>query len=70
VVFLVMAGRMLLFSERFQISESLVEKCEVVGEVRPPCRVARISVLHRRCIGSILLIHHWSRGLNDHVYTA
>ena len=35
MVFLVTVGRMLLLLERFQISESLVEKCETVGEARP-----------------------------------
>ena len=32
-----------LLSKRFQISESLAEECEAVGEARPPRRVAGIS---------------------------
>ena len=32
-----------MLSKRFQISESLVEECEAVGEARPPRRVAEIS---------------------------
>ena len=57
-------------SLRFQISESLAEQCEVVGEARPPRRVARFSVFHRRCDGSVMLKHHWSRGIDGHVCTA
>ena len=54
-------------SLRFWIFESLAEKCEAVGEASPPRRVARISVFHRRCDGSVLLKHHWSRGIDDRV---
>ena len=57
-----------MLSERFQIFESLAEKCEAVGEASPPRRVARISVFHRRCDGSVLLKHHWSRGVDDRVW--
>ena len=57
-----------MLSERYQISESLVEECEAVGEARPPRRVARISVFHRRCDGSVLLKHHWSRGVDDRLW--
>ena len=32
-----------MLSKRFQISESLAEECEAVGEARPPRRVAEIS---------------------------
>ena len=32
-----------VLSKRFQISESLAEECEAVGEARPPRRVAGIS---------------------------
>ena len=32
-----------MLSKRFQISDSLAEECEAVGEARPPCRVAEIS---------------------------
>ena len=32
-----------LLSEQSQVSESLAEECEAVGEARPPCRVARIG---------------------------
>ena len=51
----VTAGRMLVLSERSQLSESLAEECKAVGEARPPRRVARISVFHRRCDESVLL---------------
>lgn len=37
--------------------ESLVEESEVVGEARPPRKVARILVFHWCCDGSILLKH-------------
>ena len=70
VVIPVTARRRLLLSERFQISESLAEECEAVGEARPPRRVARISVFHRHCDGSVLLMHHWSRGIDDRVCAA
>ena len=70
MVILVTAGRRLLLSERFQLSESLAEECEAVGEARPPRRVARISVFLRRCDGSVLLKHHWSRRINNHVCVA
>ena len=43
-----------MLSKRFQISESLAEKREAVGEARPPRRVARISEFHRRCDESVL----------------
>ena len=33
----------MLLSEQFQVSESLAEECEAVGEARPPRRVARIG---------------------------
>ena len=56
-----------LLSEQCQVSESLAEECEAVGEARPPRRVARISVFHRRCDGSVLLKHHWSRGIDGRV---
>ena len=62
VVIPVTAVRMLVLLERSQLSESLAEECEAVGEARPARRVARISVFHRRCDGSVLLKHHWSRG--------
>ena len=32
-----------MLSKRFQISDSLAEECEAVGEARPPRRVAEIS---------------------------
>ena len=35
VVIPVTAGRMLVLSERSQLSESLAEECEAVGEARP-----------------------------------
>ena len=70
VVIPVMAGRMLMLSERSQLSESLAEECEAVGEARPPRRVGRISVFHRRCDGSVLLKHHWSRGIDGRVCAA
>ena len=57
-------------SKRFQISESLAEKRETVGEARPPRRVARISEFHRRCDESVLLKLHWDRGINDRVCAA
>ena len=57
-------------SLRFQISESLAELCEVVGEARPPRRVARISGFHGCCDESVLLKLHWDRGINDHVCAA
>ena len=41
-----------------------------MGEARPPRKVARISVFHRRCDGSVLLKHHWSRGINGRVCAA
>ena len=59
-----------MLSEQFQISESLAEECEAVGEARPPRRVARISVFLRRRDGSVLLKYHWSRGIDDRVCTA
>ena len=45
-----------------QISESLADECEAVGEARPPRRVAMISCVHWCCDGSVLLTHHWSSG--------
>ena len=59
-----------MLSERFQLSESLAEECEAVGEARPPRRVAMISVFQRRCDGSVLLKHHWSKGIGDRVCAA
>ena len=59
-----------MLSKQFQISESLAEECEAVGEVRPPRRVARISVFHLRCDGSVLLKHHWNRGIDGRVCAA
>ena len=35
-----------MLSMWLQISESLAEECEAVGEARPPRRVARISGVH------------------------
>ena len=40
-----------------QISESLAEECEAVGEARPPRRVVRISVFLWCCDGIVLLKH-------------
>ena len=58
-------------SKRFQISESLAEKREAVGEARPPRRVVRISEFHRRCDESVLLKLHWDkRRIADHVCAA
>ena len=51
-----------MLSKRFQISKSLAEECEAVGEARPPRRVARISGFHWCRDGSFLLSQHWSRG--------
>jgi len=51
----------------FQISESLAEECEAVGEARPPRRVVRIGVFHRRCDGSVLLKIDWDWGIDDRV---
>jgi hypothetical protein len=59
-----------LLSERFQLSESLAEECEAVGEARPPRKVVKISVYHRRCDESVLLKHHWSRGIDGRLCTA
>ena len=59
-----------MISERFQISESFAEECEAVGEARPPRRVARISVFHWHRDGSVLLKHHWSRGIDSRVCAA
>lgn len=56
-----------MLSVQFQISESLSEECEAVSEVRPPRRVARISVFQWCCDGSVLLKQHQSRGDGDHV---
>ena len=58
-------GRMLLLLERFQISESLAEKCETVGEARPhaewPGSVVSL-VLQQECSaeakGSTMVIAH------------
>ena len=52
-------------SKWFQISESLVEECEAVGEARPPRRVAGISVFQwcRDEISS--LTHHCGREIDD-----
>ena len=66
----VTAGQRLMLSERFQIFESLAEKCEAVGEARPPRRVARISVFYWHRDGSVLLKHHWSRGIDSRVCAA
>jgi hypothetical protein len=57
-------------SKRFQISESLAEKREVVGEARPPRRVSRISEFHRRCDESVLLKLHWDKGRSPIVCAA
>ena len=38
-----------------------------MGEAMPPRRVARVSVFHRRCDRSVLLKHHWNRGIDDRV---
>ena len=57
-------------SSRFQISESLAEECEAVGEARPPRRVARISGFLRRCDVSVLLKLHWDRAIDDRVCAA
>ena len=59
-----------MLSKQFQISESLAEECEAVGEAKPPRRVARTSIFHQRCDGSVLLRHHWSRGIDDRVCAA
>ena len=59
-----------VLSLRLQISESLAEECEAVGEARPPLRVARISGVHCCCNGSVLLTHHWCRGIDDRVRVA
>jgi hypothetical protein len=55
---------------RFQMSESLAEECEAVDEARPPRRVAKISVFHCYCDGSVPLRQRWSRGINDRVGSA
>jgi hypothetical protein len=52
------------------MSESLAEECEAVDEVRPPRRVAKISVFHCYCDGSVPLRQRWSRGINDRVGSA
>ena len=54
-----------MLSMRHQISESLAEECEAVGEARPPRRVAKISGVHRCCDKSVLLMHRWSREIDD-----
>ena len=59
-----------LLSEQSQVSESLAEECEAVGEARPPRRVARISGVHWCCDESVLLTHHWSRASDDCVRAA
>jgi len=47
-----------VLSLRLQISDSLAEECEAMGEVWPPRRVARISGVHWCCDGNVLLMHH------------
>ena len=42
-----------MLSKRFQISESLAEECEAVGEPRPPRRVAEISDFQWCCHGNL-----------------
>ena len=59
-----------VLSLRLQISESLAEECKAVGEARPTRRVAGINGVHWCCDGSVLLMHHWSRGINDRVRAA
>jgi len=39
-----------------------------VGKARPPRRVAKISVFHRRCDGSVLLKFDWDWRINDRVW--
>jgi hypothetical protein len=53
-----------------QISESLAEECEAVGEARPPRRVTGISGFHRRYDESFMLKLHWDRGITDCVFVA
>ena len=70
VVIPVTAVGRLMLSEWFQISESFAKKYEAVGEARPPRRVARISVFHWCRDESVLLKHHWSRGIDSRVCAA
>ena len=39
-----------------------------MGKARPPRRVAKISVFHRRCDGSVLLKFDWDWRINDRVW--
>ena len=41
-----------MLSKQFLLSESSVEECEAVGEVRPPRRVAEISYFQWCCDGN------------------
>jgi hypothetical protein len=59
-----------LLSQWFQISVSLEEECEAVGEVRPPRRVARSSGFHWCCDESFLLMLRWDGGINNRVCAA
>ena len=54
-----------MLSKRFQISESLAEECESVGEASPPRRVAGINEFQwcRDRISS--LTQRWGRETDD-----
>ena len=54
-----------MLSKRFQISESLAEECEAVGEARPPRRVAGISVFQWCRDGISSLTHRCGREIDD-----